>query len=116
MAALTVDEYVQNRVLPQYHPVVTLVRELMRECAPAVRERISYDMPVFEVNKIIAYIYPSPGGVTFSFVRGIEFSDPYGLLKGRGKSARHVKLKKPGDANLPALRDYIRQALEYDAQ
>jgi hypothetical protein len=38
------------------------------------------------------------------------------LLRGTGKHARHVKIRKLADANQEALRSYIRQALERDDQ
>jgi hypothetical protein len=50
------------------------------------------------------------------FTFGVEFDDSYGLLKGVGKHARHVKIKKLADANQDALRYYIQQAVERDAR
>lgn len=35
---MTVDEFVESRVLPEFYPVVALIRELMKECAPDVEE------------------------------------------------------------------------------
>ena len=40
--------------------------------------------------------------------------DKYDLLRGVGKSSRHVKIKKLAEANKEALRYYIQQALELD--
>jgi hypothetical protein len=34
MQSKSVDEFVQAKVLPQFHPVVAMLRELMAECAP----------------------------------------------------------------------------------
>jgi hypothetical protein len=41
MESLNVDEYVKTRVLPEFQPVVAMLRELMREMAPDVEEGIS---------------------------------------------------------------------------
>jgi hypothetical protein len=43
-------------------------------------------------------------------------ADQYDLLRGVGKSSRHVKIKKLAEANQEALRYYIKQALELEAK
>ena len=111
---MTVDDFIQARVLPEFRPVVAMIRELMKECAPAVTEAISYGIPAYKGNRILAVISPTKKDVTFSFSRGVQFEDKYGLLRGVGKSSRHVKIKNLAGANLDALRYYIKQALEFD--
>ena len=111
---MTVDEFVQTRVLPELQPVVALIRELMREYAPNVKELISYGIPAYRAKRIIAVISPTKKDITFAFSRGTQFEDKYGLLRGVGKVSRHVKIKKLDTANKDALRYYIKQALELD--
>ena len=115
---LTVDEFVKTKVLPQHQDIVKAIRVLVRECAPNAKETIAYGIPVWKVKKIFAVISPNKKGITFSFTHGAEFEDKYGLLKGVGKVSRHVMIKAaqhvPG--NEAALRDYIQQALEFDAK
>jgi hypothetical protein len=113
---LTVDEFVQTKVLPEFWPVVALIRELMKECAPNAQELVSYGVPAYRVKRIVAVISPTKKDITFSFSRGAQFEDKYGLLRGVGKSSRHVKIKRLADANRDALRYYIGQALELDAR
>jgi hypothetical protein len=64
----------------------------------------------------LAWVSPSKRDITFGFTYGREFEDPYGLLKGAGKHARHVKIKKLAEANQGALRYYILQAVERDSR
>jgi hypothetical protein len=116
LITMTVDEFVQARVLPEFHPVVAMLRELMKECAPNVSESISYGIPAYQGRKIMAVISPTKKDITFSFSRGGQFEDKYGLLRGVGKSSKHVKIKNLAGANQEALRYYIRQALEFDAK
>ncbi len=113
---MTVDEFVKTRVLPELQPVVAMLRELMRETAPNVKEEISYGLPAYKGRRILAVISPTKKDITFSFSHGTEFEDKFGLLKGRGKVSRHVKIKNLQDVNKDALRYYIRQALEFDAK
>lgn len=86
----------------------------MREMAPEASEGISYGIPAWRVRRIIAVISPTKRDITFSFSRGAQFEDKYGLLRGVGKSSKHVKIKNLDGVNKEALRYYIRQALELD--
>ena len=86
----------------------------MREEAPNAREGISYGIPGWKLQRIIAVISPTKRDITFSFSRGAQFEDKYGLLRGVGKSSKHVKIKNLDGANKEALKYYIKQALELD--
>ena len=116
MEKMTVDDFVQLRVLPELHPVVTMIRDMMKECAPQAKEIISYGLPAYQTQRIVAIISPNKKDITFSFSRGVQFDDRYGLLRGAGKSSRHVKIRSLASANQEALRYYIQQALEADAR
>jgi hypothetical protein len=111
-----VDIFVIRRVLPELRPVVTMIRALMRESAPTAQEGISYGIPAYKMQRIIAVISPTKKDITLSFSRGAKFRDKYGLLRGVGKSSRHVKIRDVASANKTALRYYIREALRLDRQ
>jgi len=113
---MTVDEFVQTKVLPEFQPVVAMIRAVMKECAPNAKEIISYGIPAYKANRILAVISPTKKDITLAFSRGAEFEDRYGLLQGVGKISKHVKIKKLADANKDALCYYIQQALELDAK
>ncbi len=109
-----VDEFVKENVLPEFQDLAEMVRELMRKTAPKATEEISYGLPMWIGTHVLAWISPNRQGITFGFKDGAYFDDPYDLLKGKGKHARHVKLKSVEAANKKALRHYIKQALERD--
>ena len=112
-----VDAFIARRVLPEHRPIVALLRDLMRQIAPAATESIYYGIPMWRApDQPIAWLSPTKRDITFGFTHGVELDDPYGLLRGRGKHARHVKLRTVTDANVPALRSYIRQAVRLDAK
>lgn len=113
---MTVDEFVQQKVLPQYRDIVEMIRALMREIAPDARELISYGIPAWKRRRIIAVISPTKNDITLSFSRGAEFEDRYGLLRGVGKVSKHVKIKSLDNVNREALVYYVKQALELDAK
>jgi hypothetical protein len=111
---MTVDEFIETKVLPQYRPIVQRLRELMRESAPDAAEAISYGIPAWRGRRILALISPTKKGITFAFAQGASFEDEYGLLEGVGKVSKNVRMRDPSQINEAALRYYIRQALEFD--
>jgi hypothetical protein len=113
---MTVDEFVRLRVLPQYRDIVEEIRALMRECAPGASEVISYGIPTYRGKRGLALISPTKRGITFAFSRGASFEDRYGLLEGVGKVSKNVRMRTLKDVNKPALRYYIKQALELDSR
>jgi uncharacterized protein YdhG (YjbR/CyaY superfamily) len=111
---MTVDEFVKRKVRPEFRPVVAAVRSLMKETAPQAKEIISYGIPMYGLKKPLAWINPSQTGITFGFREGANFDDKYGLLRGVGKHARHVRMKNLDQVNKPALKYYVKQALKLD--
>ena len=111
--AKTVDEFVARRVLPEHRETVAKIRELMAR-EKSVTELISYGIPAYKRKKIIAVISPTKKDITFSFSRGAQMEDRYGMLRGVGKSSKHIKIKSPADFNATAVRYYVKQAIALD--
>ncbi|HYR49528.1 MAG TPA: DUF1801 domain-containing protein [Candidatus Eisenbacteria bacterium] len=111
---MTVDEFVASKVLPEFRPVVASIRRVMKESAPGVHEVISYGIPMYGLKRPLAWINPSKTGITLGFRQGASFADRYGLLRGTGKHAKHVRMRNLGEVNVPALEYYIKQALKLD--
>jgi hypothetical protein len=67
-----VDQFVKHKVLPEFHDIVTMLRELMRECAPHATEQVSYGIPMWKGKGYLAWISPTRRDITFGFtyVRG----------------------------------------------
>jgi len=111
---VTVDEFVESKVLPEHRPIVAAIRTLMKENAPRAREAISYGIPMYAEKKPLAWISPGKTGISLGFREGASFEDAYGLLRGSVKHAKHVKMKTLADVNKPALSYYIKQAVKLD--
>ena len=112
---MTVDEYLRTKIRLEQQGIVETLRKFMHEMAPNAHEEISYGIPVWKGKRILAVISPTKKDITFAFSRGADFEDKYGLLQGVGKVSKHVKIKDIHDVNIDALRYYIKQALEFDA-
>ena len=88
----------------------------MKQCAPDAKEAIHYGILAWKQKRVLAVINPTQQHITFAFARGADFTDSYGLLRGVGKVSKHVKIKGVADINNTALRDYVRQAVEFESR
>ena len=50
---MTVNEYIQRKVQPEYRAVTASLRRLMRETAPKAEELISYGMPCYLIVSLV---------------------------------------------------------------
>ena len=48
--------------------------------------------------------------VNLQFTQGTELADPFGVLQGKGKRMRHIKVRSLPDLDRPEIRAYVRQA------
>lgn len=111
---MTVDEFINTRVLPEFRETVERIRQFLRELAPEAREELSYGIPAYRVRRIIAVISPTKKDITLSFSRGAEFDDEFGLLKGVGNKSKYLKFKSADDVDRAVLAYYIQQALKLE--
>lgn len=52
------------------------------------------------------------GWVNLGFNFGAHLPDPRDLLRGEGKSIRHIRIAKASDLRMPGVRDLIRSAIK----
>ena len=72
--------------------------EVLRRCGEDVREVLHDGQPTVCVgDAAFAYVDAFTAHVNVGFFQGAELPDPAGLLEGRGRFMRHVKLR-PGRA------------------
>jgi hypothetical protein len=85
--------------------------EWMRKCGSDVREVLHDGYPTACVgNAAFAYVAAFKAHVNVGFFRGALLDDPDGLLKGTGKSMRHVKLLPGANVDTAALVTLIEAA------
>lgn len=120
MDTTSIKVFIETKVLPEYRPIVSEIRDLIKETAPDVTEEMRggteayYSVPAYRLKRIIMVISPSKQGITLAFSKGASFEDSYGLLEGVGKQAKNVRMKTMDDFNKEALVYYIGQAVEKD--
>ena len=103
--------------------LVEILRELVHECIPRVKEKLSYNAPFYALNKNICYIWPGAvpwgkvtfKGVQFGFTKGHLLQDEHNMLEaGKRKFVRTIKFYKPEDIDLDLMRMFLFEAAELD--
>jgi hypothetical protein len=106
----TIDEYVKG--LDDWRgQVVEALDSLIRQAAPKASGSIKWAQPVYEQEGPFAYIRAFERTVDFGFWRGIDLSDPKGLLEGTGDRMRHVKIQSAGDVDKAQFAAWVREAV-----
>jgi len=115
---------------PELHDALRRFEQHVQDLAKAARVAVLDVVgpcfeQIFPIQKLVSVLYSTTekrmkdnvcllviyrDHVNLMFPRGIDMSDPNGLLEGSGKAMRHVKLRIPEDLDRPGVRQLIVQA------
>jgi len=115
-----IEDFIQQKVLPEYQPLVTTFRELIQKDFPELSEEMRggteayYSVPVYRLNHIVITLSPTKQGMTFAFSEGKSFEDKYKLLEGVGNKTLNIRLHSIDEFDADKMRYYIKQAIAID--
>jgi hypothetical protein len=110
MATGTIDEYAKG--LDDWRgQVVEALDALIRQAAPEASGSIKWAQPVYEKDGPFAYIRAFERTVNLGFWRGIDLSDPKGLLEGTGDRMRHMKIESAEDVDKAQFTAWVQEAV-----
>jgi hypothetical protein len=121
----TVDEFLDY--LPADELKITeRLRKIIFDCAPHIKEKLSYNLPFYKMNKGLFFIWPasvlwgkskSYTGVRFGFQQGYLLTDEMDYLdKGERKQVYYKDFKQLKDIDTDLLKSYIFEAIILDEQ
>lgn len=106
--------------------VVELLRQVIFNCIPDVREHLSYNVPYYKRHRNICLIWPasilwgskkSYTGVRFGFCNGNLLQDEINYLdKGNRKQVYWKDFNSVQDIDVDLLKAYLFEAVEVDDQ
>jgi Domain of unknown function (DU1801) len=114
---------------PEYLKLLSSYSEVIGKLALAARKLILEEAPeagefVYQVYTIAdhfsftdrpsdAFVFTTTRAnwVNLGFNFGSVLPDPGGLLRGEGKSIRHVRIARPADLAVPGVRELVRSAI-----
>jgi hypothetical protein len=109
-AYATFDEYLADQV-PQNQAIIRALRKFVKRVAPQLQESVKWGNGCWIKGKApVAYVYSADDHIQFGFFRGSALRDPKGLLNGRGKFVRHIRVVKRADIDETAFTAFLKQA------
>lgn len=117
---LTVDEFIKEKVLPEYRPLVEAFRALVKKDFPQLQEEMRggteayYGTPVYRLDHILITISPTKQGITYAFSEGRQFEDKYKMLEGVGNKTLNIRLKDISEFDAAKMSYYIAQAIKIE--
>ena len=106
----TFDEYLADQA-SKNKSIIRALRKFVGREAPQLRESVKWGNGCWLKGKApVAYVYSAPDHVQFGFFGGARLKDPQGLLRGKGKFVRHIRLLKRSEIDESAFRALLKQA------
>ncbi len=96
---------------PDLHALVQAVLSVIRAVAPKASEQVMYGGILFSAPEHFCGVFAYSAYITVEFGKGAELADKHGMLEGKGKFRRHIKLQTVADIESKHLKNYIAQAL-----
>ncbi len=96
--------------------IETRITDMITRLCPEARGRTMYGGTMFEHEPGVAKtgfcgVFAYTNHVSLEFGRGVELDDVKGVLEGKGKGRRHIKLKSLDDLTGKAVESYLKQAV-----
>lgn len=95
---------------PALYEIARSVRTKILELADTVDEEVKYGGILFAAPVPFCGIFVYKQHVSVEFGHGAKIVDPHGLLEGKGKGRRHLKLHTLEDVENKHVTDYLRLA------
>jgi len=109
-AYATFDQYLVDQP-PRNQGIIRVLRRFVKRVAPQLQEAVKWGNGCWvKENAPVAYVYSARDHVQFGFFRGATLRDPQGLLQGKGKFVRHIRVVKRTDIDEDAFEALLRQA------
>ncbi len=99
-------------VAPEQAEKIESVRSIFNKADQELTEEVKYGgLVFFKSGTLIGGIFLYKKHISVEFSYGADFSDPSGLLEGKGKKRRHLKLLEEQDIDKRSLAFFIKQAI-----
>lgn len=95
---------------PDIYPIAEQARQLVHNILPQASERVIYGGFMFATEADVCGVFVYTGHVSVEFGLGAQLADPHGVLEGKGKYRRHIKLHGLADIERKQLAEYVQRA------
>ena len=120
-----IDDFLE--FLPQEElEIVEFLREIVYECVPDVKEKLSYNVPYFKRFYNICFIWPASvfwgskktyEGVRFGFTKGYLMQDEHDYLDKTNRKQVYMRdFKSIEEIDVQVLKSYLFEAVVIDEE
>ena len=96
----------------EWYVMAIKIRELHLQCDPSLTEEIKYGGLVFlQEKELMSGIFIRNEHISIEFGQGSSLSDPNGVLEGKGKLRRHIKVRSLDDIATKNVIHYVQENL-----
>ena len=104
------DDYLKDQS-PKNQVIIRALRKFVKRVEPGLGEAVKWGNGCWvSKNGPVAYVYSDTGYVQFGFFNGSSLKDPRGLLEGKGRYVRHIKVRDRSGIDERAFAALLRQA------
>ena len=100
----------------RHRPSVESLRKLVAEVAPKLIESSKWGNGCWLKGDLpLLFVHAEADHLQFGFFAGALLRDPDGLLRGKGKYVRHIRIEKLADIDEQAFSTMVRRAVRAPA-
>jgi hypothetical protein len=104
------DDYLEDQT-PKNQAIIHALRKFVKRVEPGLNEAVKWGNGCWVgKNGPVAYVYSDTGYVQFGFFNGSSLKDPRGLLEGKGRYVRHIKVRDRSEIDARPFAALLRQA------
>ena len=104
------DDYVADQS-PKNQAIIRALRRFVKHVEPGLSEAVKWGNGCWiGKDRPVAYVYSDTEYVQFGFFMGSSLKDPKGLLEGKGRYVRHIKVRDPSAIDQRAFTPLLGQA------
>ncbi len=97
--------------LPDRFDIIKEIREIFHQENNQFSEDIKYGGLVFNLSStLVAGIFCYKNHISIEFGNGVAFDDPSGLLEGKGKMRRHLKIIEQPDIQNKQVGFFVKES------
>lgn len=104
------DDYLKDQQ-PRNQAIIRALRRFVKRVEPGLSEGVKWGNGCWiGRNGPVAYVYSDTGYVQFGFFNGAALTSPKGLLEGKGRYVRHIKVHDPSEIDRRTFAALLKQA------
>ena len=104
------DDYLKDQTAKN-QKIIRALRTFVKKVEPGLHDAVKWGNGCWiGEHGPVAYVYSDAGYVQFGFFNGVALKDPKGLLEGKARYVRHIKVQDPSEIDRRTFAALLRQA------